>query len=298
MSLLGQNFFVVDEVNVHLGNFTVHWNKSIPPAVGSGWSQKFVITCEQKCVVTEGSCQRHVPKKRDEENDDLGTKRHLHEVARIKSNKYQPDIVRKHRPAYTKAGYMKCLLKFWDVSPEGWALITEFYEKNKDTETEKVEKWDPFNTFVNHWEVNTTMIPLPQATKKIIWRDLSVLLGVWADIPPEDLIGSSIYGVRRYWNGSYLENHVDRPQELILSVIINIDQGNMQEPWPLEVFNHQGIPSIVLMDVGDIVLYESATVIHGRRLPMRGEYFANVFAHTKPIDWDFKVDESKYYDYT
>jgi prolyl 4-hydroxylase len=43
------------------------------------------------------------------------------------------------------------------------------------------------------------------------------------------------------------------------------------------------------MKPGDCVFYESSSIIHGRPLPLRGEYMANVFAHTKPKEWDFQM---------
>lgn len=43
------------------------------------------------------------------------------------------------------------------------------------------------------------------------------------------------------------------------------------------------------MEPGDCVFYESASIIHGRPFPLRGEYMANVFAHTKPHDWSYKM---------
>ncbi len=38
------------------------------------------------------------------------------------------------------------------------------------------------------------------------------------------------------------------------------------------------------MEPGDMVLYESHSVIHGRPFPMRGNYFANCFIHFEPIE--------------
>lgn len=40
-------------------------------------------------------------------------------------------------------------------------------------------------------------------------------------------------------------NHLDRGDELVLSAIINVDQGKMDEPWPLQVYDHQLQPHIV-----------------------------------------------------
>jgi len=36
------------------------------------------------------------------------------------------------------------------------------------------------------------------------------------------------------------------------------------------------------MEPGDMVLYESHSVIHGRPFPMRGDFFANLFIHFEP----------------
>ena len=76
----------------------------------------------------------------------------------------------------------------------------------------------------------TTVIHLPQPIKTRIWDDLKPLFGAWVGVPPGDLgtarslarrvssflflfsftvaEGTSVYGVRRYWNGSLLRNHV------------------------------------------------------------------------------------------
>jgi hypothetical protein len=45
--------------------------------------------------------------------------------------------------------------------------------------------------------------------------------------------------------------------------------------------------NFLLISKGDVILYESAVAIHGRPLPFNGKYMANVFAHTKPIGWDY-----------
>ncbi len=69
---------------------------------------------------------------------------------------------------------------------------------------------------------------------------------------------------------------------LVSSCIINVDQ-DLDEPWPIEVYDHEGKAYNVTMEPGDMVLYESSTVLHGRPFPMKGRYFANVFVHFEPI---------------
>lgn len=55
------------------------------------------------------------------------------------------------------------------------------------------------------------------------------------------------------------------------------------DPWPLEVYGHDGTASNVTMEPGDMVLYESHSVVHGRPFPLNGNYFANVFVHFEPV---------------
>ncbi len=56
--------------------------------------------------------------------------------------------------------------------------------------------------------------------------------------------------------------------------------------WPLEVYDHAGRARNVSMCPGDVVLYESHTVLHGRPFALRGDAYANVFVHFKPRDHD------------
>jgi len=76
-----------------------------------------------------------------------------------------------------------------------------------------------------------------------------------------ELTSTSVYGIRIYKEGSVLAPHVDR-LPLISSAIINVDQ-DVDEPWPLEVIGHNGVAENVTMLPGDLVLYESHSVIHG-----------------------------------
>ena len=100
----------------------------------------------------------------------------------------------------------------------------------------------------------------------------------WTGVPQ---ITSSVYGIRVYHNNSVLTPHVDR-MPLVSSAIINVDQ-DVDEPWFLEAYDHAGVAHNVSMAPGDLVLYESHSVIHGRPFPMKGKYYANIFVHFEPL---------------
>jgi prolyl 4-hydroxylase len=111
-----------------------------------------------------------------------------------------------------------------------------------------------------------------------IWNSAKDVLEEWTG---KYLAHCSIWGVRSYHNGSILTPHVDR-NPLVSSAIINVAQ-DVNEPWPLEVWGHDGKPYNITMEPGDMVLYESHSVIHGRPFPMNGNYYANIFVHYEVI---------------
>ena len=51
---------------------------------------------------------------------------------------------------------------------------------------------------------------------------------------------------------------------LVSSAIINVTQ-DVDEPWPIEVIGHDGLVYNITMEPGEMVLYESHYVLHGRR---------------------------------
>ena len=106
-----------------------------------------------------------------------------------------------------------------------------------------------------------------------IWNVSSDIISDWTG---QQLVGSSVYGIRVYKEGAILSPHVDR-LPLISSAIINVAQ-DVDEPWPLEVIGHDGIARNVTMEPGDMVLYESHSVIHGEEfLPGRMEQGLKTF---------------------
>ena len=56
----------------------------------------------------------------------------------------------------------------------------------------------------------------------------------------------------------------------------------MDEDWPLQIFDHSGKLHEVLLKPGEMVWYESASLVHGRVKPLNGSYFENLFVHYMP----------------
>jgi prolyl 4-hydroxylase len=167
-------------------------------------------------------------------------------------------------------------------------LLKDHWDKNKANKQQ--EKWSTGNTYVNHWDSPTYMASVEDVKlrgggavlKQRIWNAAKPILEEWTG---QKLKQTSLYGTRVYTDGAVLAPHVDR-NPLITSCIINVAQ-DVDEDWPLEVIDRQGRAVNVTMQPGDMVLYESHSLIHARPFPLKGRFFANTFVHFEPM-----VDES------
>lgn len=76
---------------------------------------------------------------------------------------------------------------------------------------------------------------------------------------------------------------------LVLSAIINVDQ-EVEEDWVLEVIGHDGIARNVTIQPGEMILYESHSLIHGRPYPLVGSMYANAFLHMEPVGYTAELE--------
>jgi prolyl 4-hydroxylase len=197
------------------------------------------------------------------------------EQYRVEMNRRQPMSARN----YTSTGFAKIR-----APTKVFQLLKEFWEHNRNKST--VEKWHAGQIYVNHWDVPSLMVPLENSTlegggdalRQHVWDAARTTIERWTG---QRQVECSLYGIRIYQRGALLVPHVDRAP-LVASAIINVDQ-DLEEPWPLEVIGHDGISRNVTMRPGDMVLYESHSIIHGRPFPLKGNFMANVFIHFEPI---------------
>lgn len=127
--------------------------------------------------------------------------------------------------------------------------------------------------------------------KSKIWESVRELIEGWTGM---ELKPTSMYGIRIYTEGAVLSPHVDR-LPLVSSCIINVAQ-DVDEPWPLEVIDREGKAVNVTMEPGDMVLYESGSLLHARPFPLKGRYFANIFIHFEPTGCPLGDDTNAYLD--
>jgi len=179
---------------------------------------------------------------------------------------------------YTDTGFKKIR-----APQEVMELLYAHYERNKADQKE--EQWPAGNVYVNHWESPTYMISVEDTglrgggfgLKKKVWDTVKPTIEEWTQM---ELRPTSMYGIRVYTEGAVLNPHVDR-LPLVSSCIINVAQ-DVDEDWILEVIDRQGKAVNVTMAPGDMVLYESGSLIHGRPFPLKGRFYANIFIHFEP----------------
>lgn len=196
------------------------------------------------------------------------------EIDRMRRNRNQPRSMLN----FTDTGY-----KVVQIPHDLHVKIQAYWNAHR-YDDQRPEWQSVIHSYQNSWEAPTTMIPIQTydaALRDEIWHVTRGILQEWSG---QRLAPSAFWGIRIYHNNSILATHVDVPPRII-SAIINVDQDMDTEDcsWPLEVWGHDGIVRNITMKPGDMVLYESHTIIHGRPFPFRGNYFANIFVHFEPL---------------
>jgi hypothetical protein len=195
------------------------------------------------------------------------------EEDRIKMNLVQPKLM----VNYTALGFQKQSLPphLMDRIKQFWEASQEEYEDGTEETMIKKETWNEGNTYTNHWHSPTYMVNIPTAAslhaeddlRTEIYRPVEGMIHQWIgggdeEGEREEFVATSLYGIRIYKNASILAPHVDR-LPLVTSAIINVAQ-DVDEDWPLEVYGHDGKVYNISMNPGDVILYESHSVIHGK----------------------------------
>lgn len=111
-----------------------------------------------------------------------------------------------------------------------------------------------------------------------------------------ELRGTSAYGVRLYQNGSSLAMHHDKVETHVISSIVHIahEYDDDNEPWPIQIEDHNGKLHSVNLEPGQMLFYESAKCLHGRMTLLKGKYYGSIFLHYQPVDksiWDYNVEK-------
>lgn len=189
---------------------------------------------------------------------------HVFHEKRVGLNFVQPHLVR----AVTNEGFVHTRLP-----PEtfdwlrGWYVAEQARARERDIESTA-------GPCMNQHVAPSVMFHLPPHLKERLRDELQPVLERWftsfenysAPATPRSssvLRLTSIYGIRKYVAGSVLRMHVDTVSTHVVSAIINVDQA-VRRDWPLLILDHADREHRLAMQPGDMVLYESAKLLHGR----------------------------------
>ena len=136
--------------------------------------------------------------------------------------------------------------------------------ENNEPESEARESCT-FSTFL---QLNKT----PYLSQTLA-KDLSRYLSNEIKLELEDPI---LYGFRIYLNKSIIRMHRDNIR-LNIGAILQIDQWG--KPWELDIEDHDGNKHEILLSAGEMIVYESSRITHGRLKQFEGVYYTNLLFH-------------------
>jgi prolyl 4-hydroxylase len=173
------------------------------------------------------------------------------------------------------------------VPTNTWRLIQEAYKLLENAKT--AENWEGITNFIYDKDGNAPVeifnMDYCHRIKEIIQEELQPIHEEFIG-NKEKLTPKCIYGIRSYKNGAILKNHTDTLQTHHISSIIAVDK-KVDKDWALDIQDHEGNWHKVYTEPGDMILYESATNLHGRIEPFEGEYYRNFFLHYTLSDYKF-----------
>lgn len=147
------------------------------------------------------------------------------------------------------------------------------------------EPWDVGGaTQMNFHEVGTDLVYLdndPHFRDRIANTYLRPILEEWSGTK---LKLNAFYGMREYFPGAWLRNHVDRIDTHVVSATLSVLKLNSTEPWPLETVTWEGKRLRYEHKPGEMLLYESSTRPHGRPYRMKDGIHVGCFVHFSPLE--------------
>lgn len=169
----------------------------------------------------------------------------------------------------------RMLPRFTEVGFEKIKTPESVRRKLEDAVNEGIANWDNLRE-ENHVQdsiygpYNPKMVDLQAIAWEVI-EELKPLHEAWAG--GIELRPMSAYGVRLYREGASMVMHFDKPHTHVISSIIHIRHKywNDDEPWPIEIEDHDGQAHAMALEEGEMMFYESSVCLHGRMTELKGE---------------------------
>jgi len=177
---------------------------------------------------------------------------------------------REYIPGYTPTGFMKT-----NIPPALFQMLKAHQDIHAD---QAVEEYVPGGFLQNPGAHPSHMIHMPPTMRTEILDSMLPVCEQWCGTELEPV---RTYGIRRYVRGTTLRPHADTKSSHVISATLTIDQ-KVDEPWPLQIEDHYYRRHEVVLEPGEMLLYEGARLVHGRPTPLAGDYYNNAFVHYRP----------------
>ena len=174
-------------------------------------------------------------------------------------------------PRYTEQGFKKLA-----IPSQLYQQLLEYYQTNRDQA--EPEFIDGGYIAGPDKKNNSRLIPLSNELKQTTHEVLQPILEQWSGI---ELEPTFVYGVREYGCGARLIPHRDCDNTHIISATLHLDES-VDQPWPFEIDDHHYRHHALITKPGDMLLYESLTLLHSRASALNGTRYVNLYAHFKP----------------
>jgi hypothetical protein len=235
------------------------------------------------------------------------------EADRIATNLMQPSNMKN----YTQLGYEKLSI------PPKLVESLKYYWKRKQLQLKKNHYHDhhPWyswphslssnfevgSTNMNHWETHYHMMSIDDEyyqnknLRTLIWDETKPILEQWVGnggvgddenghiINSVELSPSSLVGTHIFTERTVIPPRVES-LPFVINAIIHV-ANDVDTPWPIEVYGHDGNAQNVTLDVGEMLVYESASVIVGRPFPLTGRYHADIMVSFEPLGYTRHHDQ-------
>lgn len=136
--------------------------------------------------------------------------------------------------------------------------------------------------------------PMEASLERRALLELRPIVEAWVNHDKREkrvhLIGNNAYGLRIYQNQSRLNMHVDQSETHVISAILHVDHDPNSKPWPIVIEDYLGNLNEVVLEKGDVLLYESSKCWHGRPRRFEGQWYTSLFIHYYPSDWKKTYD--------
>ena len=178
-------------------------------------------------------------------------------------------------PKFTTQGF-----KVDTIPNDLFEELSTYYQTHRKNAV--AEESDAIGRYVLGDAVPSKIVPLTNTLEDAVVLATMQKIQLWSGL--NNVTFAACFGIREYQRGAILKAHRDKEETHILSAILNVAQ-EVDEQWPLEIEDHGGRRHQIILSPGDMILYESARLVHGRETRLNGHSYANLFVHFHPQDW-------------